>query len=165
MAGRWVTARLIADRRSDVHFLLVGKGSYERELRALATSLGLDDRFHFAGERDDVPGILALIDVFVMTSRWEAMPYSLLEAMGAGRAIVLTRIAGLEKVVENGRAGVIIPPEDPEAACREVTGLLDDAARRAALAAAARDIAARNYRLGDSIRQIEQVYSEVRHER
>jgi glycosyltransferase involved in cell wall biosynthesis len=158
-------ARLIADRRSDVHFLLVGKGSYERELRALATSLGLDDRFHFAGERDDVPGILALIDVFVMTSRWEAMPYSLLEAMGAGRAIVLTRIAGLEKVVENGRAGVIIPPEDPEAACREVTGLLDDAARRAALAAAARDIAARNYRLGDSIRQIEQVYSEVRHER
>jgi len=158
-------ARMIRDRRKDVHFLLVGKGPYERELRVLASSLRLDDCFHFAGERNDVPDLLALIDVFVMTSRWEAMPYSLLEAMGAGRAIVLTRIAGLEKVVENGQAGVIIPPEDPEAACREVTALLDDAVRRSALGAAARDIAARNFRLGDSIRQIEQLYSEVRHER
>jgi glycosyltransferase involved in cell wall biosynthesis len=158
-------ARLMRDRRKDVHFLLVGKGPYEQELRGLASSLGLDDCFQFAGERDDVLDVFPLIDVFVMSSRWEAMPYSLLEAMGAGRAIVLTRIAGLEKVVENGRAGVIIPPEDPEAICREVLGLLDDSARRSTLAAAARDVARRNYGLRNSIRQMEHIYSEVRHER
>jgi glycosyltransferase involved in cell wall biosynthesis len=154
-------ARLIRDRRPGVHFLLVGKGPYEEELRGLASSLRLDDCFHFTGEREDVLDIFPLLDVFVMSSRWEAMPYTLLEAMGAGRAIVLTRIAGLEKVVENGRSGVIIPPEDPEAVCRAVTGLLDDDARRSALGAAARDIATRTYRLRDSIRQLEQLYSEV----
>jgi len=154
-------ARLIRDRRGDVHFLLVGKGPYEEELRGLASRLRLDDCFHFAGERDDVLDIFPLIDVFVMSSRWEAMPYSLLEAMGAGRAIVLTRVAGLQNVVENGRAGVIIPPEDPETLCREVIGLVNDSARRRTLGAAAREVATQNYRLRHSIRQLEQLYSEA----
>ena len=158
-------ARLIRDRRAGVRFLLVGKGSYEAPLKALARELGLDDCFHFAGERDDVLDIFPLLDVFVLSSRWEAMPYSLLEAMGAARAIVLTRVAGLETVVDNGRAAVIIPPEDPEALAGAVMQLLDDPARRLTLGRAARNVASERYRLGDSIRRIEEVYSEVHHER
>jgi glycosyltransferase involved in cell wall biosynthesis len=153
-------ARLIRDRRPDAHFLLVGKGPYEEPLQALARELALDDCFHFAGERDDVLDLFSLLDVFVLSSRWEAMPYSLLEAMGSGAAIVLTRIAGLETVVDNGRAGVIIPPEDPEALARAVLSLLDDPARRAALGRAAREIVSKRYRLSDSIRRIEEVYFE-----
>jgi len=157
-------AKLIHDKRPDIHFLLVGKGSYEVMLRGQASALGLDDCFHFTGERDDVLDIFPLIDVFVMSSRWEAMPYALLEAMGAGRAIVVTHVCGLEKVVENGRAAAIIPPEDPEALRTQVEALLDDDARRAALGREARDIATARYSLRNSVRQTERVYEEVRHE-
>ncbi len=156
-------ARRIWHVRKDVHYLLVGKGPYEAPLRALTHELGLDDFVHFAGERDDVLDIFPLIDVFVLSSRWEAMPYTLLEAMGAGRAIVTTRVAGLGGVVDRGRAAVIIPAEDPEELAYETTRLLDDPARRAALGAAAREIAASRYRLADGIRRIEEVYAEVLH--
>lgn len=157
-------ARLIRQRRPDVHFLLVGKGPYGTMLRDLASELGLDDCFHFTGERNDVRDIFPLIDVFVMSSRWEAMPYSLLEAMGAGRAVVLTRICGLEKVVENGRGGVIIPPGDAEAISRETMRLLDDADLRATLGSAAREIATREYSLERAVAQIERLYEEGRHD-
>ena len=157
-------AKRIHEKRPDVHFLLVGKGSYDVMLRGLASSLGLDACFHFTGERGDVLDIFPLIDVFVMSSRWEAMPYALLEAMGAGRAIVVTHTCGLEKVVENGRAGVIIPPEDPDALCREAVALLDDPARREALGRAARELATGAYGLKRSIEQIERLYEEVLHD-
>ena len=158
-------ARLIHDERPDVHFILVGKGPYDVPLRKLASELGLDDCFHFTGERGDVLDIFPLIDVFVMSSRWEAMPYALLEAMGAARPIVLTRVCGLEKLVENGRAAAIIPPEDPEAIYRAVCELLDDQPRRTALGRAAHDIARRKYTIRRSIAQIERLYEEAHHER
>ena len=158
-------AKLIHDERPDVHFLLVGKGSYESALHDLASELKLDDCFHFTGERNDVLDIFPFIDVFVMSSRWEAMPYALLEAMGSGRAIVLTRICGLDKVVENGRSAVIIPPEDQEAIARAVMSLLDDDELRDRLGHAARETALGKYSLANSIKQIEDVYHEVRHER
>jgi len=157
-------ARLIHDRRPDVHFLLVGKGSYEVPLRKLAGELGLDDCFHFTGERADALDILPLIDVFVMSSRWEAMPYALLEAMSAARPIVLTRVCGLENIVENGRAAAIIPPEDSEALSRAVLALLDDEERRSALGREARDIAAHQYSLRSTIGKLENLYDEGRHD-
>jgi glycosyltransferase involved in cell wall biosynthesis len=158
-------AGLIRRDRPDVHFLLVGKGPYETQLRELVSRLRLDDCFHFTGERDDALDIFPLIDVFVMSSRWEAMPYALLEAMAAARAIVLSRVSGLDKVVEYGRAAVIIPPEDPEALRREVVRLLEDEARRKELGRRAREIAVAGYRLADAVREIESLYDEVRHER
>ncbi|HUU43598.1 MAG TPA: glycosyltransferase family 4 protein [Planctomycetota bacterium] len=158
-------AKLIHDVRPDVHFLLVGKGPYEMMLRRLAETLGLADVFHFTGERGDVLEIFPLIDVFVMSSRWEAMPYALLEAMGAGRAIVVTRVCGLDKVVENGRAGVIIDPEDPGVLRDAVLALLDDDARRAALGREARAIATSRYGLARAIQRIQDIYEEVLHDK
>jgi glycosyltransferase involved in cell wall biosynthesis len=157
-------ARRLRDERPDVHFLLVGKGSYNEPLRALACELDLDDRFHFAGERDDVLEIFPLIDVFVMPSRWEAMPYALLEAMASARAIVVTNVCGLDKVVENGRAAAIIPPEDPEALARAVVELLDDPARRETLGREARRIAAERHSLVETVRRVEAVYGEAAHD-
>jgi len=157
-------AKLVHDERPDVHFILVGKGPYDVPLRKLASELGLDECFHFTGERRDVLDILPLIDVFVMSSRWEAMPYALLEAMGAARPIVLTRVCGLEKLVENGRAAVIIPPEDPERIFRAVCELLDDESRRNALGRTAHEIATSKYTLRRSIRDIEGLYEEAHHD-
>jgi len=158
-------ARIIHQARPEVHFLLVGKGPYESMLRALAGELELDDVFHFTGERLDVQDVYPLIDAFVLSSRWEAMPYTLLEAMGAGRAIVLTNICGLDKVVRDGYAGVLVPPEDPAALAEAVIGLLDDPVRRSELARHAHELAAMEYPLQRSIEHIETLYDEARHER
>ncbi len=78
---------------------------------------------------------------------------------------MLTRICGLEKLVENGRAAVIIPPEDPEAIYRAVCELLVDQPRRTTLGRAAYDIARRKYTIRRSIAQIERLYEEAHHER
>ena len=154
-------ARIIHEARPDVHFLLVGKGPYESMLRELAARLKLNAVFHFTGERLDVLDMYPLIDVFVLSSRWEAMPYTLLEAMGAGRAIVLTDICGLDKVVHNGYGGVLVRPEDPQAIAGAVTELLDDPARRAKLARHAHELAATRYPLHRGIERIEALYDEA----
>ena len=96
----------------DFKLLLVGSGPEEKNLKKLSKDLGIDDKVIFAGFRHDVPDILAITDVFVVSSLFEGLPTSLLEAMAAGKACVATDI-GLP--VENMKTGIVVKAKDPEA--------------------------------------------------
>ncbi|MBA2614563.1 MAG: glycosyltransferase family 4 protein [Actinobacteria bacterium] len=90
-----------------------GDGSSRAELERQARELGLDARFH--GAVDDVRDRLEDLDVFVLPSRAENFPISLLEALAAALPVVATRVGGIPEMVEDGRTGLLVEPDDSAA--------------------------------------------------
>ena len=106
-----------------IRLLIVGGGPNENALREEAKALGIASRVVFTGWRNDATSFLPLLDVFVMSSLWEAMPMALLEAMAAGRPIVVTDVADNRAIVDGGRCAMVVPPKDPQAIADAVTAL------------------------------------------
>jgi glycosyltransferase involved in cell wall biosynthesis len=89
----------------DLQLLLAGHGDRLSFLRRRAEELSVSDRIAFLGFRGDVPELLAASDLLLLPSRWEAMPYALLEAMAAGLPVVSTPVDGAVDLIEPGRNG------------------------------------------------------------
>lgn len=98
---------------------------------------GLGDRVRIIKNRDDIPDLLALAQVFVMPSLWEGLPMALLEAMLARKAIVASRTAGIPEAITDGREGLLVPPGDVSALSDALGSVLESSGRREVLAAAA----------------------------
>jgi glycosyltransferase involved in cell wall biosynthesis len=101
--------------RHDFQLLLIGVGEEEQSLRLQAHRLGLEKHVHFAGYRHDVPLLLGSLDIYLQPSRFEGMSLAVIEAMASGCPIVATAVDGTCEVIENGRHGWLVPPEDPPA--------------------------------------------------
>jgi glycosyltransferase involved in cell wall biosynthesis len=97
----------------------------------------LQGSVHIVTNRNDIPDLLALADVFVMPSLWEGLPMALLEAMLAGKAIVASATAGIPEAITNGSEGLLVVPGDVGGLAEALRQLLTDPARRAALGTAA----------------------------
>lgn len=95
--------------------LVVGGGPYEERLRGLTRECGVDAAVIFAGPRDDVPAILAAVDVVVVPSESETAGLAALEGMAARRPVVATRVGGLPEAIDDGVTGLLVPPNDPRA--------------------------------------------------
>ena len=118
-------AALILRQCPDVTFLLVGEGPLAGELQVLAQQLGLRNRVRFLGWRDDMPQILATVDVGVLSSLWEGLPYTLLEIMAAGKPMVSTDADGCGEAVLDSETGFIVPRRDPSALAQAILTLLE----------------------------------------
>ena len=151
-------ASVIRRQMESVHFLLYGAGAAKRDLVRTAADLGLGDRFHFLGEREDMPLVYAALDVLCLPSLWEGMPYALLEALAMGKPSIVSDVCGLRDVVQHGRCGLAVPPADPEALACALLRLLGDRETRAHMGGEARRLAERRFGLERFIRQMQDVY-------
>jgi len=95
---------------SDVKFIIAGDGPLREELEALAESLGLSKRLFFIGYQSEIPLIVSCYDVYLMTSLWEGLPLSLIEALALGKPVVATDVGGNAEVVLDKENGFIVPP-------------------------------------------------------
>ncbi len=109
---------------SRAHFLIIGDGPMREEWTSLAETLGVADRVHWAGFRNDVDALLAGCDLFVHPSLDDAFPTVLLEAMAAGLPIVASRVGGIPEIVSEGVTGQLVPASDPAALSRAINALL-----------------------------------------
>jgi len=98
----------------DAKFLVIGDGSMQSQLEQMCDELGVRDHVAFLGWRKDVTRLLKMIDVFVLTSLWEGLPISILEAMASARPVVATNIKGNNELVVDGETGFLAPPKSPE---------------------------------------------------
>ena len=146
------------------HLVIAGDGDRERALRAQADALGLSPRVLFLGHRTDVAALLEAFDVFCISSTYEGTPLTLFEAMAAGKAIVSTSVDGCREVLEEGRTGLLVPPQDVAALGDALGRVLQDARQREALGAAARAAAAR-YDIRGCVERMQDLYDEVLAER
>lgn len=156
-------ARLIADTVPEARFVLAGQGSLEQELRRQAADLG--NRFQFLGPRDDVPELMAAMDVFVLTSVNEGMGRVLLEAGAAGTPSVATAVGGVPDVIDDGRTGILVPSRNPKAVADTVCRLAHDLGLRRDMARAARARVVPAYGIERMVERIEMLYEELIRER
>jgi glycosyltransferase involved in cell wall biosynthesis len=117
--------------------LFVGDGPDRQMIEALAKSLSVERRVSFLGVRRDIPAILADTDVFVLASRWEGTPLSVMEAMVAGKAVLATRVGSVPEMLSDGVSGLLIPPENLAALRDALRRLFSDQGLRERLGARA----------------------------
>jgi glycosyltransferase involved in cell wall biosynthesis len=120
------------------HVRLAGDGPALSAVESAVLRDGLSQRVELLGARADVPDLLARSDVFVLSSRSEGFPVSVLEAMAAGLPVVATDVGGVAEAVEDGETGFLVPTADPEAFARALDRLLVDGELRRRMGAAGR---------------------------
>jgi glycosyltransferase involved in cell wall biosynthesis len=118
--------------------LIVGDGPDRAAIETEIGRLGLEDSVLLAGERADVPELLADSDVFVLSSRSEGLPVSVLEAMAAELPVVASRVGGLDELVVGGETGILVPSGDHEALAAALTTMVEDRGLRRRLGDAGR---------------------------
>jgi len=122
----------------DARFELVGSGPELGALRARADRRGVACAFDVLGHRDDVAARLALADICVLPSRSEGSPNALLEAMATALPIVASGVGGILELIDEGRTGLLVQPDDPSALANGLCRVMADPAMAARLGAAAR---------------------------
>jgi glycosyltransferase involved in cell wall biosynthesis len=127
------------------HCLVVGAGELQAEIEAEIARRGLTDVVTLAGERRDVPRILAATDVLVLPSRWEGLPMILLEGMAMGRAVVATAVGGIPDVVSDDNDGLLVAPGDVPALTQALRRVIADPGLRIRLGNSARETVRRLY--------------------
>jgi glycosyltransferase involved in cell wall biosynthesis len=137
---------------------LVGDGPLLPACRALAAQLGIAGKVRFLGYSPDVAAVLARAQIFALSSRSEALPRSVLEAMRAGLPVVASNVGGLSELVDNGGNGALVPRGDAEALSAALAGLIVDAPRRLQLGMAARLTYEARFRLEYMIEKTAAVY-------
>jgi glycosyltransferase involved in cell wall biosynthesis len=133
--GLLITAfSLLSASHPDARLVVAGDGPTRPELESQVRERGLESRVHFLGAREDVPTILAGIDVAAMSSDYEGTPLFAVECMAHRTPLVATDVGGLPDLVEDGKSGVLVPPGDSGALTRALDSMLSDPKRRAEIA-------------------------------
>ncbi len=140
------------------HLLIPGDGPERLSLEALATSLGVAERVHFLGYTSDVAQVYRAADIFALASRGDAFGLVLAEAGYFGLPSVSTRVGGIPEVVEHGRTGLLVRPDDSGAFARAMTQLMDDSILRARLGSQAASRVASLFTIQRMARQFEEEY-------
>jgi len=142
--------------------LVVGAGPERAALEALARELGLGDGALFLGERTDTGAIHRdAADLAALASREEALPLSVLEPMGFGRAVVATRVGGVAEAVEDGVSGLLVPPERPDALAEALLRLAVDTNLRRRIGEAGRARVQRDFTLERNLERLCALYEEL----
>lgn len=152
-------AQQLVDAGEPVRFVSVGQGPLAGELEEERNRLGLGERFRFLGYRPDPVRILVAADVFCLSSRFEGLPISLLEAMAAGLPVVATRVGGIPTVVTDGREGRLVASGDPTALAAAVAELRDAGFRARCAAAAAEQV--RGFAIDRAVERQQELYEEL----
>ncbi|HMX94337.1 MAG TPA: glycosyltransferase family 4 protein [Elusimicrobiota bacterium] len=151
-------AAAVLQRRSDVKFLVVGDGEGRLRLEEDLRRRGVADRVILAGWRRDVPALLARTDVFCMTSLWEGLPRSLVEAMAAGRPCVVNAVDGCRDLIEDGVNGFLIPPRHPLSTAERLLQILSDDELSDRLGRRARETVGDEFDIDGMVRAQEDLY-------
>jgi len=153
-------AARLCNRFPYLKFVLVGDGVLRPELEREAERLGLKAYVSFLGDRQDIPAVLASLDISVVPSSSESLSNVILESMAAGVAVIASRAGGNPELVALDR-GVLVAPDDDKALADAIERLLRDASMRADLGRNAKQFAQANFRLDHMCKRYEQLYAEL----
>lgn len=162
LLGAFAKARLASP--TPLRLLLVGDdpfGDGRRKAEAIARDLELEETCVFAGIRRDVPALMAMSDVFVMSSLWEGLGLVFLEAMATGLPVLSTRVSAIPEVVVEGETGLLVEPADEDALAAGMMRLARDPALRRELGAAGRARVRERFGLDRMVEETIAVYREV----
>jgi glycosyltransferase involved in cell wall biosynthesis len=151
---------ILRDRGVPLRLELIGDGPTLPEMQRLARELVASELVRFAGPRDadKVRDAMRRADVFCLASGWEGMASSVMEAMACGLPVVGTRVNGIAELVEHGRTGYLVPPEQPKLLAEALQRLLTDPAEAATLGAAGRKRIAKEFSVDSMVAAKEELF-------
>jgi len=162
-------AEKVLKKFPDCKFFIIGGSTdkfedYERELKQMVASKGLEANIIFTGQRNDVPDIMNAIDAMVHTTLApDPYPGVVIEAMLIGKPIIATNIGGPAEAIENYKTGILIPPADSSMLAEKICELLFDEELRLSFGKEAKKVAFERYSIENHVRQIEEVYAKLLH--
>lgn len=107
------------------HFLIIGSGELEQNLKEIAKQLKVKDNIHFIGYRSDIQNVISQLDLVVLSSLWEGLPLTPIETFSVGKTIVATAVDGTVEIVEDGRNGRLIAPRKPKQIAESVIWMIE----------------------------------------
>jgi glycosyltransferase involved in cell wall biosynthesis len=144
-----------------VQVIVAGEGSDRPRLERRIRELDLERTVRLLGRREDIPDVLASLDVAVCCSDREGSPLSVMEYMAAELPIVATRVGGVPDLIDDGVHGLLVPPRDAVALAGAIERLLDDEALRRRLATSAHERQEREFVLAAAVRRTEELYEKL----
>lgn len=154
-------AARISGKAPAARFVFVGGGSDLERLKAEAAARGLGGVCLFPGWRDDTADLLAASDIFALTSLWEGLPRSLVEALRTGLPAVCYATDGVADILKDGVNGLLVPQGDLDAFCAALGSLVSDPGLRGRLAAGAAATDLAEFDIDFMVRQQERLYEEL----
>jgi glycosyltransferase involved in cell wall biosynthesis len=153
-------AARLCSRLSGLEVLLVGDGPLRAELEREVDKLGLTARVLFLGDRQDIPAVLASLDVSALPSSSESLSNVIIESMAAGVPVIASRVGGNPELVAPNR-GMLVAPGDDKALANAIELLLRDGAMRADLSRDAKQFVQANFTLEHVHKCYEELYAEL----
>jgi glycosyltransferase involved in cell wall biosynthesis len=148
-----------------IHLDLVGSGPFLESCKALAKFLGIEDRVSFLGDRTDVADLLAQYQIFILSTHYEGLPISILEAMRAGLPVVATKVNGIPEEVIDGETGLLVPRQDVSALRTALAVLIQSPNLRQQMGEAGRQKFEREFTVERMINETKAVYDKALEER
>ena len=155
------SAKMVLDAIPRAIFLVVGEGSLRLSLEERARRLGIGERIVFTGWREDIPEIMPIFDVLVLSSLNEAVGRVILEAGAAGKPVVATAVGGVPEIVKDGDTGILVPPMDSEEIARSVVDLLRNQEKRNGMGRSAREWVRNNFDEKKMVEGMDSIYREL----
>ncbi len=158
-------AHLERDKTLDYALDLVGSGPHFERVRALASELQVLHRVSFLGDRHDVPALLGAAQGFVLSTHYEGLPLSIMEALRAGLPVVATDVSGIKEEVAHNETGLLVPRRDEIALADALQTLIKDPQKRARMGAMGRQKFEAEFTRERMLLETEQLYAQVQDER
>jgi len=154
-------AAQVARKHPKVHFVLVGDGQLRGQIEQQAASLGISNRLHLLGYRNDASRLAAAFDLAVLSSLHEGLPNSVMEAMSAGVPVVATAVGGTKELVSDGETGYLVPPANADAMAERMTWAIEHNSERERLAAQGRQSVQTNFGMSQMVSAVERLYESL----
>lgn len=156
------SAKVARKKISNVKFLIFGQDNgIKKELETLAVKLGIKRSVVFAGLRHDIPEILQIIDIQVLSSYEEGFSNVILEGMAAGKPLVVTDVGGNPEAVINGKTGIVVPPKNSDKLAEAIIKLLENPQLAQKMGEEGRKRVRENFGIGKMVSQTEDLYNEL----
>ena len=154
-------AQIVRRRIPEAVFLIVGDGAERPRLETLSGELGITQAVRFLGTRSDIPQVLSALDAFVLTSRIEANPVSILEAMAAGLPVVAPNVGSISESVVDGVTGFLTEPNEVVPVADRLIELLENPKMARSLGAAGQRIVEQTGSLESMVDGYQRLISEI----
>jgi len=148
-------AKMVLIHHPEVQFLIVGDGPLEKETQM---EIGSEDRIKMIGFYENIPEILALIDIFALSSLWEGLGRALTEAMTMSLPVAVTPVGGVPELVIHKETGLLSSPGNPSKLAANIIWLLDHPEEAGTMGNRAREKVLSNFSSEMMIERIEKLY-------
>jgi len=154
-------APYVLKRFPETRFVLAGSGPEKENLEGLARQRGVRDKFEFLGPIHQVALTLNGFDLFIFTSKFEGLPWTILEAQAVGVPILASAVGGVAEIIKDGLNGILLHTNDSNELANKISWLLENRDSAIAMGHAGREIIEKKFTVQREVREIQNLYEEM----